>query len=359
MEGQRLFQLVELNPEEYHAGSKATQDVASIAEQIGFAVVPIRSVESGGTTVGKLKRQTLFSREFRKAYRAIPSGAVVLLQHPFHHVQLTREKTLRRLKNRKKVSFICLVHDVQEMRTVNPDRYYSDEFAFMLDIADVLIVHNKTMYEWFVRKGVAPEKLVTLEMFDYLVSGEEQPTPKMDCSITVAGNLAPEKSGYVYCFPEDYGLDVHLYGPHYAEDKNMNPYIRYHGIFHPDRIPEEFFRGYMLVWDGASPETCAGAEGQYLRYNNPHKLSLSIAAGMPVAIWDQATAASFVSEHGIGICTASLLELPDKIKSINKQTYDDMTAAVRNVREKLINGAYTKSAIRKALTILEGEKTNG
>ena len=34
------------------------------------------------------------------------------------------------------------------------------------------------------------------------------------------------------------------------------------------------------MWDGPSPDTCAGVYGAYLRYNNPHKTSLYLAAGL-------------------------------------------------------------------------------
>ena len=137
MERQKLFQIVEKNPELYHAGSKATRDVSLIAETVGYEPVIIRSRESQGTIIGKAKRQILFCQEFRKAYQKIPKNAIVLLQHPFHHVQLSRERILRKLKKRKRVSFICFVHDIQEIRSDVPDRYYKKEFqrAFSLQEA--------------------------------------------------------------------------------------------------------------------------------------------------------------------------------------------------------------------------------
>lgn len=38
----------------------------------------------------------------------------------------------------------------------------------MLRIADVLIVHNAVMKQFFIERGVSEEKIVTLEIFDYL-----------------------------------------------------------------------------------------------------------------------------------------------------------------------------------------------
>ena len=351
MERQKLFQIVEKNPELYHAGSKATRDVSLIAETVGYEPVIIRSRESQGTIIGKAKRQILFCQEFRKAYQKIPKNAIVLLQHPFHHVQLSRERILRKLKKRKRVSFICFVHDIQEIRSDVPDRYYKKEFEFMISIADILIVHNKEMFEWFAQRGAEPTRMVVLGMFDYLVPYNQKPEPKYDISINIAGNLAQQKSRYVYMLPPDYGIDIHLFGPNYQENACHNPYIHYHGVYDPDYIPKEINKGFMLIWDGDSLDECAGNFGDYLQYNIPHKLSLSIASGIPVVIWEKAAVAKFVRDNHLGLVIRNLYELPGKIKSINAYDYKAMTDSVMKVRDRITHGYYTTQALQRAVII--------
>ncbi|NRO11242.1 Beta-1,6-galactofuranosyltransferase WbbI [Lactobacillus helveticus] len=46
--------------------------------------------------------------------------------------------------------------------------------------------------------------------------------------------------------------------------------------------------------------------GNYLRYNDPHKLSLYLASGIPVIIWKKAAEAKFVEENKVGITVDSL-----------------------------------------------------
>ena len=87
------------------------------------------------------------------------------------------------------------------------------------------------------------------------------------------------------------------------------PNINYHGSFGVDEIPSKLTRGFGLVWDGDSLDGCRGQSGQYLRYNNPHKLSLYLSSGLPVVIWTGAAEAGFVREHGVGLCVDSLNDL--------------------------------------------------
>ena len=112
--------------------------------------------------------------------------------------------------------------------------------------------------------------------------------------------------------------------------------------------------GFGLIWNGDSMETCDGDMGNYLRYNSPHKLSLYLAAGMPVIIWEEAAAAEFVREHGVGIAVSSLRELPEILHNVTKERYEEYLKNIVPLSEKLRSGAYTKRAIRAAEEILRG-----
>lgn len=78
---------------------------------------------------------------------------------------------------------------------------------------------------------------------------------------------------------------------------------------------------YGLVWDGAELNCCAGTVGEYLKYNNPHKVSLYIASEMPIIIWEKAALAKFVKDNNIGITVSSLYELPEVLSKVTKQEY--------------------------------------
>lgn len=79
-------------------------------------------------------------------------------------------------------------------------------------------------------------------------------------------------------------------------------------------------------------ETCSGGKGEYLRINNPHKLSLYLAVGLPVIIWDEAAEAEFVLRENVGFTIKSLYELSEKMALISDDDYEIMKKKCRGSR---------------------------
>ena len=181
------YQIYEIAGEHNHAGSKATKDFAEIAKQMGYEIlpVPMRSTKEG--KIAKVQRQIGFFSDWNKVYKNVKENSVILLQHPFHYHQLTREHILWKLKKKKHVKYISLVHDVEALRKFRYNDYYKHEFETMLAIADIIIVHNQKMAQYFTEQGVPSQKLVVLEIFDYLQKHENHLCPKFEKSITIAG----------------------------------------------------------------------------------------------------------------------------------------------------------------------------
>ena len=343
------FQIVEVAGTEAHAGTKATADVASIAEGLGFKslYVEMRDLKPG--IIHKANRQLRFCRDWSNVYKSITEGSIVLLQHPFHYPQITRERTLLRLKQEKRVHFISIVHDVEELRTLGKEEYHKREFDFMLRIADVLVVHNKIMKNFFLERGVSENKIVILGIFDYLRDDCTEPLPDFDKSVTIAGNLDVVKSGYLAGLGQ-IGCRFNLYGPHYTLENLPN--ITYGGVLPPDQIPSVLTRGFGLIWDGNSVETCKGGFGDYLRYNNPHKLSLYLSSGLPVFIWKYAAEAEFVESKKVGYLISSLMEIPQLFQKMTEGEYKEIAENVRKVSKSLVTGEYMKVALSKSLELL-------
>ncbi len=105
---------------------------------------------------------------------------------------------------------------------------------------------------------------------------------------------------------------------------------------------------YGLVWVGDSIDTCKGCKGEYLKINNPHKLSLYLAVGLPVIIWDEVTEAEFVKRENVGLTVSSLYELPDKLAVISDSDYTVMKNNAARIGEKLRNGEYMTRALKTA-----------
>ena len=349
------FQIVEITGDDRNAGTKATADIAAVADSLGFQRVCIRKNVSEDSPVGKLRRQAGYFFDWKRACAEIPAHATVLLQHPFHHKQLTREKSLNWLREKKGVRFISVVHDVEELRVSRFDDYYAREFEQMLRLADALIVHNSTMLEWFVSRGVPSEKLVNLEIFDYLPCGDgTAKTPAFEKTVTIAGNLDVQKSAYIAQLGDVAGVSFKLYGPNYDRAPGVSGNIRYFGSLPPDELPDKLCGGFGLVWDGASLDGCQGPMGQYLKYNNPHKLSLYLCAGLPVIIWQEAAEADLVRRMGVGLCVGSLRELGPALEGVSAADYRRMAENAGRLGAKLREGFHSRKAIGQAMRILGG-----
>lgn len=343
------YQIVDVAEAGNHAGTKANADIAAVADRLGFRRLSVKTDSQTLTFAGRLKRQQGYLRDWKAIRQAVPEGAVLLLQHPFHLKQLSREKTLRYLKYRRNARIIALVHDVEELRGYRYNTYYAGEFRTMLELADVYVVHNEVMKQWFMKQGVAEERLITLEIFDYLQEHGGEKQVSFERSVTIAGNLDTNKSRYLGQLGALKGVRVCLYGPNYDTALSGAENVEYCGNVAGDVIPDKLERGFGLVWDGESIDGCKGPSGEYLRYNNPHKLSLYLSSGLPVVIWKEAAEAGFVREHGVGLLIECLQELPAVLDGITEAKYREMAGNVATIAGKLQRGAYAEAALNKAL----------
>lgn len=344
----KKYQIVEITEGLNHAGSKATADFSKIADECGYERINIRMNTTVESKIAKLQRQIGYYFDWDKCYDRIEPESIVLLQHPFHHKQLTRETVLNKLKSNKNVKFICIIHDVEELRQFRFNEYYKHEFEFMLSIADVIVVHNEKMKAFFLERGVEECKLVCLEIFDYLQEIDENRKITFTKAITVAGNLDTTKCGYVGALGKVENVEINLYGPNFNEEMKKISTIRYHGVLSPDEIPSVLTSGFGLVWDGDGIRGGMGKAGQYVRYNNPHKLSLYLSSGLPVVIWKEAAEADFVEKHNLGILIDSLDELSNIIPNMTEEEYLQMLDNVEKISKELVSGEFGKKAIIEA-----------
>jgi len=348
----KKYQIFETLDGGYHAGTKANGDISVIAEKLGYEKVIVRQISQKEGVLAKAQRQITWRKDFQAAYNKIENNSIVLLQHPFHHNQLTRDRILQKLKSEKHVKYICVVHDVEKLRAFRYNEYYKNEFQFMLDIGDAFIVHNEKMLAYFEEVGVPREKLINLHIFDYLDDHDNKDKQiSFEKSITVAGNLDTTKCGYIGELGE-IGVKVNLFGPNFNEEMSNNDLITYYGSFPPNDIPNHLNKGFGLVWDGTSIDGCQGESGQYLKYNNPHKLSLYLSSGIPVVIWKDAAEAKFVEENHLGIVVDSLKELKSIFDEMDEKQYYKLCENVANISQKLKEGCYAKSAVEKAEDIV-------
>lgn len=317
--------------------------------QLGMSPLPIYSA---GSAQG-IKRKFLHGEQLSKLL-TLPAGSVLFIQYPMYRMKRDYVDLLRRVKALRKLRLVFLVHDLEMIRHAfpeNPDLALRD--AEMLSTADRIIVHNSKMADCLVNAHhVDRRKLISLGLFDYLTpKGPMRQTDiSQKMSICIAGNLSPDKSGYINelmdLLPED--ISLNLYGINFDQSA-ADRHVTYHGSFDADILPDILDSSFGLVWDGPVPDTCAGNMGEYMRYNDPHKASLYISAGIPVIIWSEAALAGFIRERHIGFTVSSLEEIPDRLRKITDEEYSSYRSNLYPLTCRVRDGYFLKAAVKEAI----------
>ncbi|MFE8701746.1 hypothetical protein ACFYKX_14180 [Cytobacillus sp. FJAT-54145] len=339
--------IIEDNGMDYHAGSKARNDIDKIALDYGYTPLKVRKYKVTGA-VNRIRQFLVVLYDWVKICMEIKKGSNLLIQFPLTFGQRYVRLYLSLIKKIRKVNVTTLIHDIHSIR--GKDKTTSlDEIRFLKN-SDYIICHNDKMKNLLNEMTIENQRIISLDIFDYISDFyAKKDIRDLKKSIIIAGNLDENKSKYVYRLKElDNDLIFNLYGPNY---KNMNQIsnIIYHGQYQPEELLNKLEGSFGLVWDGNEINTCSGNYGEYLKINNPHKTSLYLAAGIPVIVWDQSAVADFVQKENIGICVSSLFDISESISNISQEEYILMLNNVSKISEKLKGGYYTKIALDKTI----------
>jgi hypothetical protein len=324
-----------LFPDQKTAWTKARMDVSQILQRDGYASMYLPELKTPA-------RLLMFALSLKN--RISRSGHIVI-EYPFDH--RNRSYLLYLFSKLTGVKIYALIHDLNSIRYSNPVR----KELSILNLFDGVISHNPAMTAWLSRKGFS-RNLVDLDLFDYCneetaIYHEQQMADPV--KVVYAGNLSYTKATYVYDpeFSSLKNVDISAYGAFFEPERLVSSKITYKGVFDPDQPVLDGKYHFGLVWEGTSMETCNGEYGHYLRFNNPHKLSLYMALSLPVIIWEHAAAARFVREQNIGITISNLRELQDLHSRVSNADYAAMARNVERLSAKVRKGDYLNQAISK------------
>ena len=336
--------------EGFTAGGKAKLDIHDLLIERGIESLDCNCIETDKIMLKMINEihKTLFlvSLLFRKE-------SVYVVQHPFSHLRVVN-KVLTFVGRYKKL--IIIIHDLDGLRFHNQKKNAVE--AKLLRRADYTISHNSVMSQYIENVMlVSKEKIVDLELFDYLYRGNEKKTVQdkrilnknKRLTICYAGNLDKEKVPFVYELGQHkINYNVNLYGINYnGHTKN----IVYKGSLPSYELIDKIEGDYGLVWDGAWDSSDNNEDVKnYTKYNNPHKLSLYMACGLPVIVWKGSAVAAFVVHNNIGFAIDTLDELSHI--SISSDHYQKQLENVALIRDRVRSGFY----INRAFASICGER---
>lgn len=332
----KKYLLTEIPRNELNAGYKAKTDIRTVLISEGFCAIDVAEAF-------KFDKIPEFFKLIKKLL-SLEKGAELIIQWPIYSFFNSKFMPLfLSVLEKKELKIILIIHDLESAR------FYGDEKSAalekrILDLSQKIIVHNDCMKNYlFENLGVGAKKLVTLGIFDYLCD-EVAREYSLKNEVCVAGNLDPDKSGYVY--NTDAGFTLNVYGANFNK-KRAGENIIYKGSFAPEKLPQNLEGSFGLIWDGDSPLSCEGVTGRYLKINNPHKASLYLAAGLAVIVWDKAALSGFIEKNNLGFSVSSLAEIDEKLGGLTQEKYAEMLTNVKKIGAHLRRGAFIKGAVKK------------
>ena len=313
--------------ENLNAGFKAPKDVINAIENdktIEVQLIPLKSI--------KVKIQNI-----KKIIKEIPEKGVILVQYP----TIIKINIYKWFNSSHK---IILLHDINGLRYDNKKNLKREIKCF--ENFEYLICHNCKMKEYLISKGIDKRKIKTIELFDYLMeeNTENRQNKKINRPMIVyAGNLVKEKSPFLHQIDkEKINFNFNLYGVGVSND--INEKMKYKGSFEPDILPNKLEGDLGLVWDGNYDESDENVGFKnYTKYNNPHKLSCYIAAGLPVIVWRKAAISDFVKKYNIGYTISNIYD----INNIDFSDYNEKLKNVQDLSKKVRSGYFTKRVMKE------------
>ncbi len=312
-----------------NAGPKAKTDVEKILSDKNFVIETI-SINNTGK-INKILRiinaVVLSIKYFR--------NNLILIQSPLE---------LWNLENKLFINnnmIVIFIHDIEGLRKQDCKKLNKE--LQLYNNSKYVISHNKNMSDFLIRNGIAKEKILTLTLFDYLANDNDNNCVNFNEEIVYAGN--PKKSPFIYQIDEKkIKYTINIYGIGIKCD--INGKVKYKGSFQADNLPNEWNGSVGLVWDGNFDESDEN-EGfkNYTKYNNPHKLSCYIAAGIPVIVWRKSAVSDFVISNNIGYVISNIYD----INNIDFSDYSDKKKNVDIISKRVKDGYYTKKTINKII----------
>lgn len=312
-------------------GNKAKKDVRFfLTNNSDFQ--PINIIEKKG----KLKK-LIYSQTILKKIVKESKADNFILQYPVAS-EFLENSFIRLVRKYTNANFFILVHDISSLQY--PDivgKGFQERELNLFRKADGLIIHNKEMKKWLLNHNVNVP-MVELGVFDYQTDDPMQKNIPFSGSIDFAGGLG--RAGFLQKLKIKHS--IHIMGPNRME--YYPECVKYDGQFTPDKLAKHLLQNFGLVWSGDSIETCTGSLGQYLKYNDPHKVSLYLSNGMPIIIWREAALAGLIRDKKLGIVVDDLNNLDETLDAISNDEYVEMKNNARRFGEMIRKGSFITHA---------------
>lgn len=318
-----------LTADKFNAALKAPKDVIDI---LNLPEHLIKIYDS--STKNKFKKVIRHFKIFPQLFK-FRKGEFYIFQYPVSYLKCN-EINISNIKN-----YILLLHDIASLR--NQKKTKGERKLF--DNAKIIISHNQVMTDYLISQGIDSNKIVNLELFDYLCDEVEYKNKDIANGLTIAyaGNI--DKALFIKQLDSSkMNFEMNLYGVK-SDNLQINDKLHYIGKETPEKLPNLIDANLGLVWDGnidSSDES--DILKNYTKYNNPHKVSCYLAAGIPVIVWSKSAIWNFVRDNNCGYAIDNIYD----INNLDLSNYEEKRKNAIEISKKVRSGYYTKKAFNTA-----------
>lgn len=258
----------------------------------------------------------------------------------------------------------AFIHDYEPIRNQikysqldknNTDPLY-DQFSMLtpsilLPLFDGIIVNNLRVSEAIIKKENYQGKIIEQGPFGYkCYINDEYTAAPLKRTFNFAGST--DKAQFLTDIPEYW--DINIYGTN-INNLQFKVNQHYKGSFPENEIPQILHDegGFGLVWDSETFPGVTGKLGEYTKISYAHKISLYLAANMPIIIWEKAAGAQWIQENHLGFAVKDLNEAWKKINELTIEEYQKIYVPnLIKMGQKIRSGLFVKKALIKLWTEL-------
>lgn len=273
---------------------------------------------------------------------AVGWNDIVVFQAPSWNGVAFDEALMKRLNNYRRLKKIFFINDVTPLMFEN-NRYLMGRYIELYNQADLLIVPSQNMLDRLRGEGLTVRKYTVQKMWDCIASLDDSVKPQLDKVISFAGQTDGPKFSFVRQWKYD---TVRLAVTAREGDWTHGSNIQFMGWFQDQNLLVNALRrngGFGLLWS----EDAYWME--YMKLNASSKLSLYLAAGIPVIVHSSIPEADTILCKNLGLVVDSLDEAVEKVESMTKERYDQMVQAVADFGQLIRGGYFTKKVLTDAI----------
>lgn len=245
----------------------------------------------------------------------------------------------------KQVKIILITLNIDYLRYDSADKEATIQ---ALSQADVLITLSQSMNQHLLADNVHVP-MVVLDLHDYLAEGPILPA-NYTKKLLFAGS--PYKATYMQSWQSHIPIDIFAREEAITHIDQLHASISYTGYLTPDKMPNLINYGFGLAFDVDSD---AGHFANYQTLNLSHKVSLFLAAGLPIIVNAKAAAAPILRAANAALVIDSIGDIEDIFYAMDEDQYRNLADGSAQLGRLVRDGFYYTKAIRQAEQLVDVE----